>query len=257
MPPPRLPAELLDHIVDLLHDEEDALKSCCLASRSWISRTRRHLFDNIRFHTAWNVESWKDAFPDPSTSPACYTKTLFIGFPQFVTAVDAGERGWISTFSQVIHLELSAKGKDPNLSPFHGFSPVVKSLHMILGVIPPSQIFDLIYSFPLLEDLSVIARDVLPRGGFDTQPISVQPSCACPPAFTGFLKLSAETGMDPIASRLLSPPSSLHFWRLDLTWKGMEDVSLTTALVERCHSTLEILSVECSLFRTSVLRLGQ
>ena len=49
MSSPYLPAELLDYIVDHLHDTKDALKSCGLLSKSWIPRTRRRLFANILF----------------------------------------------------------------------------------------------------------------------------------------------------------------------------------------------------------------
>src|ERR1700753_246461 len=48
---PRLPAELLDHIADLLRDRE-TLESCCLVSKSWIPRARKHLFACVAFHTA-------------------------------------------------------------------------------------------------------------------------------------------------------------------------------------------------------------
>ena len=65
-PWPYLPLETLDYIVDLLHDESPALKECCLVSKSWIPRTRRHLFAHIRFYSADNLKSWKKTFPDPT-----------------------------------------------------------------------------------------------------------------------------------------------------------------------------------------------
>jgi len=36
---PYLPPEILDYIVDLLHNSPNALKECCLVSKSWIPRT--------------------------------------------------------------------------------------------------------------------------------------------------------------------------------------------------------------------------
>ena len=106
MSSPYLPTELLDYIVDHLHDTEDALKSCGLLSKSWIPRTRRHLFTNILFGSRDRLQSWKTMFPDPSSSPASYAKYFFIRFPQFVTATDAEGGGWISTFSNVVHFEV-------------------------------------------------------------------------------------------------------------------------------------------------------
>jgi len=96
MSDPRLPPEILDNVVDLLHDESDALKVCCLASKSWISRTRKHLFAHVDFPTAAYLESWKETFPDPSISPACYTRTLIIECADTVRAADAEEGGCIA-----------------------------------------------------------------------------------------------------------------------------------------------------------------
>ena len=99
---PPFPAELLDHIIDDLHDARDVLKSCCLVSTSWVPRTRRYLFADVTFHDAKDLRSWKNTFPDPSASPACYTDHLAIFCPEEVTPADAEERGWITAFSRVV-----------------------------------------------------------------------------------------------------------------------------------------------------------
>jgi len=105
----RLPTEILDHVVDLLRDTENALRNCCLVSKSWIPRTRKHLFTDVDFLTEKQLESWKEAFPDPSTSPAHHTKALFIACPCIRVAVaDAKAGGWIRGFSCVVHLKVMA-----------------------------------------------------------------------------------------------------------------------------------------------------
>jgi hypothetical protein len=133
MPNPHLPAETLDHVVDLLHDTRDALRNCCLVSKSWIPRTRKHLFADIRFRTVKSLQSWKETFPDHSASPARYTKILSIRCPHTVTAADAEAGGWIRGFSRVVHLGVDSHGLCARelavtFAPFHGFSPVIKSL---------------------------------------------------------------------------------------------------------------------------------
>jgi hypothetical protein len=133
MPTPHLPAELLDHIVDYLHDTGDALRNCCLVSKSWIPRTRKHLFADIMFLGAEDLRLWKNTFPDPSTSPACHTENLWIACPGAITLADAGEGGWVSTFSRVTRLKVdntvypygnseAAAGFGESLVPFHRFS---------------------------------------------------------------------------------------------------------------------------------------
>ena len=47
---------------------------------------------------------------------------------------------------------VGSDGQVLSLVPFHGFSPTLKSLRLIFFRFPSSQISDLIFSFPLLED---------------------------------------------------------------------------------------------------------
>ena len=198
---PHLPEELLDHVVDFLHYKEDALRSCCLISKSWIPRARKHLFADVLFESE-DLEVWKKKFPDPSTSPGRYTETLTIKCPHVVTVADAEVGGWIRGFSHVMRLRLGSPGWDPEtydyngsatfLVPLHGLSPFVKSLSIDRVDFPSSHIFDLIISFPLLEDLTVthcgyarIDHDDVFKG----LPTLVQRSN--PPALTGSLELVA------------------------------------------------------------------
>ena len=261
MSDPRLPVELLDHVVDFLQDSRDALKTCCLTSKSWIPRTRKHLFAEVGFYHADDVESWKITFPNPSTSPALYTKALYVGCPRDVTAADSEEGGWILSFSRVVHFgieipRIDTDGPANYLTPFHGFSPAIKSVLLHLTALPSPHIFDLVYSFPLLEDLSVTTHityiSVLYEDKFKEQMTVAEPRST--PAFTGFLRLSMFGGIRHIASPLLALPSGLHFRGLHLIWCNGKDTSLTAALVERCGSTLEFLYIRC-FTGTSILHL--
>ena len=251
----RLPPELLDHVADHL-DTADTLRNCCLVSKSWVPSTRRHLFADIRFDTAETLRLWTETFPDPSTSPAKYTKTLIIDCIQAVTVADAEPGGWIRGFSCVLCMRLSgesryADGSMISLLPFHGLSPVLKSLRVNFSSLPSSLVFDLILSFPLLEDLKVITRgepinnhNGSPRPSTTPQP-SNQP-------MTGCLDLSQWGGMGFIASRLLSLPGGIHFWKLVLRWSKAEDISLTMGLVEGCSHTLEYLEIACGFLGSSL-----
>ena len=262
MPRPPLAEELLDHIVDNLHDVRGALKSCCLVSKSWIPRSRKLLFADVELLTSKQLRLWKTMFPDPSTSPARYTKTLFIGCLCDATAADAEEGGWIPSFSRVVHLRLSIyrnggfipRSEDLDIStayslvPFHAFSPALKSLHVYFYRFPVFRIFDLIYSFPNLKDLRLRVASwhwFTGRDHSDTHPAAVRPPN--PPTFAGSLWLSMGKGMRLIASRLLSLPSGFHFRRLELKIDCEEDVSSGVELVEGCSSTLEFLKVDCKV----------
>jgi len=241
-----LPRELLDYIVDLLYDSQTPgqfqleLRSCCLVSKSWIPRTRRHLFAETHFQTAESLRLWKKTFRDLSTSPAYYTKVLLVGGPRVLTAVDEKAPGWIGVFSRVVCLELV--GQDPHCSGWwaacvilRGFSPVIKSLRMYFSafaVYPASQLFDLVHSYPLLEDLSVANSYYAPvnyGGDSDELLTTVQPYRL--DMFTGSLDISLRGGTEAFIRWLLSLPGGIHFRKLTLKWICNEDISMTMAFM--------------------------
>jgi hypothetical protein len=135
-----LPAEILDHIVSYLHDAQDTLRDCSLVSKSWVPRTREHLFAVIYLTAPETLESWEEMFSDPSTSPARYAKILYVGHAHLVTDTDAEVGGWIRGFSRIVKLKVESFAPYPesefSLVPFHRISPALKSLR--LEIPPPS-----------------------------------------------------------------------------------------------------------------------
>jgi hypothetical protein len=256
MSDPHLPAEMLDHVVDHLHDTQDALRNCCLVSKSWVPRTRRHLFADVRFYTIKSMQSWKEAFTDPSTSPACYAKILFVGHPEVVTVADGEIGGWITCFSRVVRLEVVSSTYDASatpLAPFRGLSPVIKSLLVNIPVLPTSQVSNFILSFPLLEDLAVITSWDAPiddGDGSDRLLSAAQPPNS--PTLSGSLELYLGNEVMHFIRRLLSLPDGIHFRKLTLTWLHEGDHLLTMALIEGCSRTLESLDINYKLRGTSV-----
>jgi len=235
--PPFLPPEILDLIVDRLCDEPKTLKACCLVSKSWIPRTRKHLFARVEFRTLQrHVELWKKAFPDPSNSPAHHTRTLCIRDLPTFTAADTDLGGWIRTFHNVVHLRLERivwQGRRPPLSPFHGLAPTIRSLRLTSTSF---EVFDLICSFSLLEDLALV---LITTGDAHRW---IPPLAS--PKFTGSLELMMRTGgLRPVARRLLDFPDGLHFATIQVSCINEEDARSATDLVSRCCDTLETLSI--------------
>ena len=263
MPNPHLPPELLDHVVGHLHDTENALRNCCLVSKSWIPRARKHLFANIGFHTVKRLQSWKETFPDPANSPACYTETLYIGL-YIIVAGETEVGGLLRDFSRVVRLEVGSTrvgslvgASEVSFIPFYGFSPILKSIRVVVPALLSSRLFKLILSFPLLEDLAVTVRRPqiynADGSGEDETPTTAQPLNL--PIFTGTIELPLEGGMEPFARRLLSLPGGIHPRKLALTWLHGEDLFTTMALVETCAHTLESLHIACDLPSTYILYL--
>ena len=227
-----LPSEILDLIVDDLYDEPDTVKSCCVVSKSWIPRARKHLFAYVEFHSFESpVEWWKEAFPDPSNSPAHHTRTLSIYNISLDTAADEVVGDLIKSFRNVVNLQLSDLDL-ASLTPLHGLSPTVRSLDLAYI---PFEIFDLVCSFPLLEDLSLAA----PYARCDTGRWNPSPTS---PKLTGSLDLRAGSWTRSFIRRLLELPDGLHFSKITLEFfEG--DAESVTDLVSGCSDTLESLTM--------------
>ena len=254
---PHLPPEILDYILDLLQDDQETLRKCSLVAKPWVSRTRKHLFAKIEFRSPVTLELWKKTFPDQASSPAQHTRILFIGCVEVVTAADAEQDDWIRTISRIARSRAHSNPPPrPNylgvsLVPFHGFSPILRYLRILSTTLQNSQIFDLISSLPLLENLTLgingIDDNVL---NSDVLPTVLRPSTS--PALTGALDLALFKGMGPIARRLLGLPNGLHFRKLTLSWFYEEDLQWMIALVAKCSHTLESLGVSFYSRSTSV-----
>ena len=237
--PCSLPPEILDVVIDQLHDYRITLKACCLVSKSWVPRAQRHLFAHVEFDDQeYLFESWVKTFPDPSNSPAHHTRILSVFYlPEASVSMDTG--GWIRAFSNVTHFYFEryywARYHVP-LAPFFGFSPAVKSLRLTSTT---SEFFDLICSFPLLEDLKLI--DSCPDGGTvgGNAPLTS-------PKLTGSLDLAARRGINSTTRQLLDFQGGLRFAKITVTCIG-EDFGSATDLVSRCSDTLESLNVYCFL----------
>ena len=249
-PRPYLPPDILDCAVDLLCDERETLKQCCLVSKSWVPRTRKHLFADIKFQSPGDLKAWKKTFPDPAHSPAYHTRSLLVGCLQVVTAADAEEGSWIRTFHNVERLELrcgtrSLGEPEGPLVPFHNFSPVLKSLSVVSRNLRCSQVFNLICSQPLLEDLSVLSHG---SEQCDDDGTAFQPSTS--PVLNGTLVLFLPQGVGCTIRRLLTLPNGLYFRKLVCTSWLEEDLQWIVALLTGCPDTLECVDIELYQSRT-------
>jgi len=226
-----LPPEILDLVIDHLHDERAALKTCCVVSKSWAPRTRSHLFARVELNASrFHMDMWKRAFPDPSNSPAHYTSTLCVSNLQTLTITNRHVGSWIRTFRNVAHLEFLYVGPAA-LIPFYGLSPTVRSLRVAHST---AEVFDLICSFPLLEDLALVALSFKRR----VDPWNPPPTS---PKLTGSLNLRALGTVPPVARRLLDIPGGLRFSNIKVVFSDNEAQSVRD-LVLTCSDTLESLT---------------
>ena len=247
---PCSPPEILDHIIDFLFNNPDALRQCCLASKSMVSRARKHLFAQITFNDG-DYLKWKKAFPVPTNSPAYHVHTL---------AINCGTRSFegdlVQYFSRVERLIIS--GSDSRFPGpfirFHG-SPCLKSLQVSSSTLRPN-FFILLRSLPLLEDLSLGANMTSSVNIWREQgesPTFTFPSTS--PPLTGTLDLRLSKEMVQTVQELLDLPGGLHFRCLNL-WCNLDgEFKRVAKLVAACSNTLEHLEVGYGANGTSTLLL--
>jgi hypothetical protein len=255
MSPPFLAQELLDHIADYLHDDRESLQGCSLVSKSWVSRTRKHLFAYVTFRTGENLQLWKHMFPDPLSSPGHHTRFLCIS-SVYAVLEDKGA-SWIQAFSNVHSFKvytgeknLDIPGVIPFISlvPFHGFSAALESLTIGIHDLPCEEVLEFILSFPLLKDLDVIR---LGDQGEDLEEdqMNLQIPSAFPP-LSGTLDLTAvrDNLLDFSVNKLLKLPNGIHFKRLRLWHRDIGDASERNVaairdLIDQCSPTLKDLCI--------------
>ena len=247
-----LPPEILDLIVDNLHDKRTALLACCVVSKSWIPRTRRHIFAHVKFNRSrFPVESWTKVFPDPSNSPAHYTQSLTFLNVQLVTPIGQDVVRWVSAFHNVVRLRVGTRDLDRDCQisfvPLRGLSPAVRSLHLDSTYPQHSEVFGLLCSFPLLEDFTLEAFRCWNGADEWETPLTS-------PTLSGSLELcSVIGGIGLITRRLLDLPSGPNFTNIVLACVYEADFKATTDLVSGCSGTIESLDVADYLPGVSLL----
>ena len=171
-PGPSHPPEVFGSTIDFLHDNPEALKTCCLVSKSWVPRAQEHFFNEIKFRSPADIEAWKSAFPDPTKSPAYHTRSLFVHYVESIPSADGEEGGWLQPFSNVVRLDLRSIAEPRSETkpkfcfiPFYGFS-LAKHLRIMYLFLPP-EVFNLICSLPLLDDLTILGSPVDRAGDRD------------------------------------------------------------------------------------------
>ena len=211
---PSLPPEIIDLIVGHLYYKRTTLKACCLVSKSWVPRARRHLFARVDFWLPQSIRSWVKAFPDPSNSPAHHTRTLRIDASVIIPMANSNTRPLVRSFHLVTALSVRGWRRKGG----------------------SSEVVHLICSFPLLKDLwlqfSVMDSNI-GANVWDAPSIS--------PKLNGSLVLKGDA-VCPIIPRLLNLPGGLHFARITVSCSIKYAESIPD-LVSRCSDTLESLQI--------------
>ena len=92
------PPEIVDLIIDHLHDQPATFKTCCVVSKSWVPRTRKQLFSHVEFHDSKSPSNYGrgpfrilptlplNTSAVSSLTPLSWIRVQLIGFAPFTTS---------------------------------------------------------------------------------------------------------------------------------------------------------------------------
>ena len=232
---PRIPQEIIDEILDHLAASSDlsSLRSCALASKSWVPSCRRHLFHTVHF-TPGATYGWSKLFRVPEESPAQYVKDLRVS----TGGSDHLFFKYTLWFTNVERMSLLGDG---------GWTPTrwrlpqsITSLTMKTDTSDLVQVRNIMTQLPNLDNLSLsgvlvpVDRTKLVRIGTTLKG-----------RFSGRLQLNEGYAGPDALNMLLEIPTGLRFAEVDIC--GMHGCLLSTVrLAEACRTTLVKLKLESS-----------
>ena len=154
-PKMHLPQELVDYIVDFLHDDPRTLIQGSLVSRAWVGRTRSYLCETLKITRSKHVSSNSSHLP-----PLCgYVKALHFTWPGGTTEppplLDCFEQSELHTL--VIHsCQLAALNEQTIRRSFAKF-PCASITTLELHEISPTRktLLILLSLFPNVDDLTI------------------------------------------------------------------------------------------------------
>ena len=221
----------------IIHYITDSLLWNSLTLESY-SRILEHLFYHVDFSFPEELDEWKRIFQNPADSPVSYTRFLQCRTELF----DVEDARWIKGFNCVEHLEVFGDRRGtPNsgsFRAFHNLSPCVKSLLVQWRDLPLQEVFELICSFPELENLNVWSYK-----GHADKPIdeSISQDLVLP-VFTGTLVLGKVTA--GFVRKLLGFGEPHNFRKIVVGYCFAYQFEGVNNLVKKCSHTLESIIVD-------------
>jgi hypothetical protein len=244
---PSIPQELVDQIIDHLHDDTEALNVCALTARDWLPSTRYHLFRSIRFNSPKKIKSFQQlSWEAPDVLPYCQ-EAILCNYPGYTKAslLEAVATACL-TLPNLERIEIRRTlAFTPRVlsirSPvFNGITTLTLSGAFFLS---PNNFWPLICSFPNLN--TVQAFGVNFNSTEETSPVPI--NTYEPPITTFSISASRR---DFVIDHLTNSPFPLHFLR-NLEIQSLEsDQTTLVPLAKSIQGTV----TQLRFFATSILR---
>lgn len=235
-----LPQNIIENIIDHLHDRPADLQTCCFVSKNWRARSQSHLFRRVRWTTE-TVSRWCKHIPPHPDGPASLVTSLLVVSLLEHDRLDS-IKAHFTSFRNVTSLTLrDLSFDDPLFDPdqvpifFGHFKSGLKSLTLINANGSCGKLLSFASSFPRVEYLTISRPgDLVPPDPVIS--LGYQP-------LRGTLFLQGHLNRHADFIKLLSriPPPRCRTIRLE-HW-GKMHVDDFDSLLKSCSESLETLDV--------------
>ncbi|KAH9915314.1 uncharacterized protein B0H18DRAFT_1041953 [Fomitopsis serialis] len=222
--PPVMPPELTDRIVDFLHDDHAALKSCGLTCRPWLSAVRYHLYYAISLENTRLFRAFSSLLNRTPTLGQ-YVREIHLAMTEELQRSDALP-SIVAHLGRVRRLALSGDILTVDQATFERFGPV-QELALNLSSCKLSDVAALFLAFPGISDLSIKNTTYL-YGPLDHVPM------------LPVTRLELQPALNPG----LLPPSSPMLESLVLSIRRVEDLRTLSHILRTAIRQLKQLDLQ-------------
>jgi len=242
-----LPPELIDHILEFLHDDRESLEAASLVAKAWTSWSQAHIFETLHL-TPINIQRWlKNISPDVD-GPASHTRTLTLEEYRLLPWINPQYLDFpfssLASFRDVRSLSLVHwnatlfNGASPE--PYFGhFGKSLRALSLRFCTLAPATLFDLFSLLPNVQDLTIAY--LFPHSG---KPDTIPDVPEITPSFRGTLSLADLDSGHLILKALAALP--LRFTTISIQGCTFYEPDAYQMLLTSCRDTLVVLRFEKS-----------
>ena len=242
---PYLPQEIKDHVIDLLRDDDETLKSCALVSRSWLRQCQKHLFAEVEIGHHYLMK-WCRSIVPGEDGLSSFTRKLEVSHrsPREFKALMPHLRSFKHVESLVISdYDCMDLDNEPYLpiapDEYYGhFGESLRTLQLLYPSESLGALLPLVCLFPHLESLTI--EGFMAAG--EEHPAPPSPTSSNPTAFKGKLHLRLLAGNDMhILSKLAKYP--LRYDYISIGGSTRELGAHFNNLITACSRTLKTLDI--------------
>ena len=247
----RLPLELIELIIDHLHDDKAALETCSLVSRVFLPRSQTYIFETIELRFLHdvnkdrNIDSMRTLIPPDPHGLLSHARKLSIPCPGLISPFHLEEiLDYLMAFSNIRELKFDLDpshfiSRDLTLAfrYFSHFRPVLRSLDLTTTATNPKDLVVFLTFFPFLEDVSISFCDSGPETVPSSRVEEFDPNPLTP--LRGALRVRTIPPDSEFIVELAKLPVSYH--TLELGGNCMLPSTGIWELVAACAPTLRIL----------------